>query len=473
MRNRLRMPQNMRKWAFVLTVFALFLMYMVWQVNFYLFNNIKNTYYMAVVPILVAGVLYFRRLKNGPEYTLLLLYWVWYIITRIINGDPALVREYTVVLDMSLMLPFFLVGLALDRRSRKRFLDWFSAALGGYYFILGVFCLAAFVLRTQFTNPITGGLLGLTTQDKFERINILDINVCSTAYWFMMAFLVMVYQFFACKNKLWRIPIVLAGLVHFSVLAITYTRSAKLALAVGIGGLAMLLLYNCVKIQKKALLALSLAAAFIIAAPLAYKSFDLVTLALGELSDTVRQNQAEEQTDPAQETLETESDTLPAYQDPRGWSGDLNEFSSGRIEIYEGAFTTIVRNPSVLLRGSLLRDAMTITNENVKTPYPHYHNFLIQALIVTGLPGLLLVLAISILVVIKAIKLALSRDEKAELSVKMLALPLAASFVYGMFEVSPFVSMDARSIYFYIICGSMLGFYYDIFPRKGSITQAN
>ncbi len=479
MREKVKEPRDLRGLVFAAAVFMLFLMFMVWQVNFYLFRNIKNTYYMAVLPVLVAGGFYFWRLKNGPEYTLLVCYWLWFIASRILNGDPALVQEFSLVFDLALMLPSFLVGLVLERENRKRFLDWFSAAVGGYHFLLGLVCLAAFILRRQFVNPITGGLLGMTTTDSFERINILDINICATAFWFMMAFLLMVYQFFACKNRLWRIPIVLAGLVHYSVVAISFTRSVKVSLAVCTALLVVLLAYNKLKLRKKTALALVLAALFLASAPLAYKSFDLISTGLLRVSIAVRadknegvqteRGEASSQTLSASQGSETSTnDSLEAYEDPRQWNGDLNSFSSGRLKIYKGAFLTIAEDPSILLTGCLSRDAMTRTNETLTRPQPHYHNFILQVLIFTGLPGLLLILALVILVVIKAVRLFFSRDEKAETAVKLLALPITGTLIYSLFESCLFTGMEVRPLYFYILCGALLGFYYDVFPRKSA-----
>lgn len=477
---RLKKPAEPLKLAFVAAVFLLFLYYMLWQVNFYLCRSIRETYFLAAVPVLVAGTLYFRRLKDGPEYILLLSYWLWLIFTRFLNGDPVLVTEYQMVLELSLMLPFLALGLSLDRDARRRFLNWLSAAVGGYYFILGVLCIAAFILRVEFVNPITEGLLGIKVADGFERINILDINVCSTACWFMFAFFLMVYQFFACKNKWLRIPIVIAGLVHYATIAMTYTRSAMVSTSLAIGILAMLLVYTYAKTKKKGVLALLMAVAFLISTPLCYKGFALVTEGFGSVSRAVLaddgQQQAPQQASQAQEpqmkTLsanvqESAPEAPDIFKDPRGWNGDLNSFSSNRIEVYKSAFYAIGKDPSILWRGTLIGDTMTIANEMLyPRTQPHFHNFLIQVLMLTGLPGLFIIVAFCVMVAIKAIRLFFSRAEKATLGAKVLILPVIAMLCYSMLEACIFTANEIRSLSFYLICGIMLGFYYDIYPRK-------
>ena len=338
--------------------------------------------------------------------------------------------------------------------------------MGGYYFILGVLCIAAFILRVEFVNPITEGLLGIKVADGFERINILDINVCSTACWFMFAFFLMVYQFFACKNKWLRIPIVIAGLVHYATIAMTYTRSA--------------MVYTYAKTKKKGVLALLMAVAFLISTPLCYKGFALVTEGFGSVSRAVLADDGQQQEpqqmlqaqDPQMKTLsahvqESAPEAPDIFKDPRGWNGDLNSFSSNRIEVYKSAFYAIGKDPSILWRGTLIGDTMTIANEMLyPRTQPHFHNFLIQVLMLTGLPGLFIIVAFCVMVAVKAIRLFLSRGEKATLGAKVLILPVIAMLCYSMLEACIFTANEIRSLSFYLICGIMLGFYYDVYPRK-------
>ena len=93
------------------SVLLLFTFYMLWQVNFYLAANLKKSYYMAFVPVLTAAALYFGGLRRETEYRLVLVYWLWYILSRILCGDRALEYEFVPCVDLSLMLPCLLTGL--------------------------------------------------------------------------------------------------------------------------------------------------------------------------------------------------------------------------------------------------------------------------------------------------------------------------------------------------------------------------
>ena len=53
---------------------------------------------------------------------------------------------------------------------------------------------------------------------------------------------------------------------------------------------------------------------------------------------------------------------------------------------------------------------------------------------------------------------------KADLHAQVLCLPVLGSLLFGQFEAGFFNYTDARTLFFYLICGVMLGFYYDVFP---------
>ena len=54
----------------------------------------------------------------------------------------------------------------------------------------------------------------------------------------------MIYQFFHCEKKLWRIPILLSAALDLIIIAITYSRSARLCMAMTFGLLAAMLLHQ-------------------------------------------------------------------------------------------------------------------------------------------------------------------------------------------------------------------------------------
>jgi len=466
-------PESRRRLALALAVFLLYMFYMTAEVNIYLYRSLRGTYYAWAVPVVVAGTLYFRRGKGGSEYRLLVCYWLWFLVSRALNHNLALVDDDYLCFDLSLMIPFLALGLSLDARGRRRFLDWFSAAVGGYYFLIGAVALYCFVARVQLVNPLTEWTFGMAKAAGFERVNIMGTNADSTAYWFMSALMLMLYQFFACRKKLWRIPIVLSALVDFAVIAVTYTRSVRVAVAAVLALLAVLLLWRKLRGRKRALRAALLVLVFLAAAPLVYKGFELCADSLSALSETLRAPAAaqSEAAPLAYFAASGETAAAPLAAAQAGEAGGLyerlNELSSKRLEIYRCAFLTIREHPSILLRGCLSKDSMGVTNAILqrKNIVPHFHNFLLQTLILTGLPGLALVLAFCVLTAVKALRLLFARDERVGMDARALSLIVFAPPVYCLFEACLFTDIDVRPLFFFVVCGMLLGTYCDLYPK--------
>ena len=476
-----RLPQNRKAFALALAVFGLYLFYMLSQVNFYLYRSLRETYYLVLVPVVVAGTLYFFRGKQ-LAYRLLLGYWIWFVLSRMLNHNLALTEDQYLWFDLSLMLPFFALGLVLDADGRRRFLDWLSAAVGGYHFILGLFALSAFILNKYYVNPITEGHLGMIPGSR--RITILDYNANSTAFWFMTAFLLMVYQFFACRKKAWRWPIVLCALVNFATVAVTYTRSVRIALTITLAMLASLAVRRHARVNRR-LLILLLVLIFLASAALVYLSFGLITYTLTHLPFSAAASELQVSSGAALRGARpfpaeavplravspgAEEAMLPDIGDPSTHSAlynRINDLSTKRLEIYHCALLTIREDPMILLRGCLSKDAMSVTNAILHRPetIAHFHNFLIQTLILTGLPGLLLALAFCVLIVGKGLKLFFSPDPRLSTGVRTLALSPIAAILYAMFESCLFTDLDIRCLFFFLMSGLMLGSYHDFFPE--------
>ena len=473
-----------RRLLLAAAVFLLVLYYVVWPVNFYLAQSLRYGLFLLALPMLLALCFFGFGLGPGMEYRLLVLYWLWLLVSRVLCGDVALQEEIRVVYDLGTLLPCVLVGLVLTAEERRRFLAWFCGLAGSFYALVGLVGLVGFMQRKLYPNPITGAFLGgvWNTGGMRDRISILDTNVTIAGYWYMMALLMMVYAFFACRKKLWRLPILLAGLVDFCVLALTYCRSAMLGTAVALALLAVLLVSRVLRLSRRSSRALVLTLVFLASMPVFLKSFDLVDRTLGRASMARLEAHPEYQTSPQSARLEGGAEmTLLAgrgparpvspaagdrHRDADGLTGKLEHFSSGRTAIWASIPYTLQRDPMRLLRGSLSKDVMRYSNEILWAPQYSYHNYLIQALMFLGLPGFLLLLGFSLLLVRRTVLLFFSPASRADLAVKCLCLPVTASLVYGMFESVIFTDAESRSLLCALFCGLLLGFSRDVCPPK-------
>ena len=457
------------KLVYAISISAVYLFYLFSYLNIYLFQTLTTTWYAAFLPVLLVGTLYFCGQWEKLEYRFLVLFFFWYVLSRMLCGDPALKVEYLTVIQISVLVPVFALGMTLNAEERRKFLTAFSWIVGSFYFLLGLLCIYTYLLRVQIQNPISGQLICSVNKTKgFARLGVLGINVDTTAFWFMGSFFMMVFQFFMYRKVILRIVIILYAIVDYIVISMIFTRSVMVAVAFAIGLLAVLLLIEKIRIKTRALKVLLLLLAFLLTVPLTYKSFEVVMRGFGRISVSIRYNDSSEE-----EKQEAFEQDYSHKKQLIGTGKSLDAVSSGRIKIYKASIDVIRENPFILLRGSLddqSSDDLTrilyekgLIKEGKRIP--HYQNYLIQVLIISGLPGLLMVVAFSLLLIYKAIKTFFYRDKKVPISVKALILPIAASMIYMMFEIGLFTLTDLRTLYFFLMSGMFLGWYYDSFPK--------
>ncbi len=338
--------------------------------------------------------------------------------------------------------------------------------------MIGIIALSAFLRRTQFVNPITGGYLGIDGATDFLRINILDTHANVTAYWYLMALFLMIYQFFHCKRKLWRITIVLSSLLDLLVIAVSYSRSVRLSMALAFAMLAGALTLRFFTRAARIPRVLIAAAAALFVLFVAYEGSALTASVAATLSNqiisprTIVEPAAENESPKTQSTSEVSAQAAPsppllAQRDPRK-TDTLDLLSSGRLHIWRSAFQVLAVKPSVLWKGQLSSEVMTIANtftnpaETGGVP-AHFHNSLLQVLMTTGLPGLLMALAFLFFVIRRAVFLLGRAVHSAPLDILCVALPVIASLPHFLLESCLFTSIDARTLFYFLMCGMLTG----------------
>lgn len=149
-----------------------------------------------------------------------------------------------------------------------------------------------------------------------------------------------------------------------------------------------------------------------------------------------------------------------------------NSSLTGRTDIWKSGIIAIKRNPSALLYGSISDDLMKPVNRilieeidpSVDKDKPHMHNMFFQILMLTGIPGLLLVFVWSGLFVPKNIRFFFLKPEGKLISAKYLTIPIAGVFIWHLVEAGLFTKTDIFGKVFFILCGVFSGYYYDNLP---------
>lgn len=481
-----------KKWLFVYT-WGMFLIFAACTVSpafpFHWEAFYKYVYKMLTLALLVL-YLYFRRGQDKIEIKLCLAFCAWVAVSRLLNGDIRFTDgEYVInIIAPCLLLPICMI---LPEDKRSIFLDATAAVVCIFMSFSAVIGIHTAITQRLAVNPFSQWYFAEVSFS--NRLYLYANNPNIAGNWMFISIFLLIYEFLKRKNIALHIVIVLMALADYTALALTSSRNAMLGFTLCISLFALLLALKYLPVKKTGLRVSAAVLIMLLIMPLAYKSFDGTRhiISLMESAGTVMEEETASAVDagetapaeetfaeaPAEESEENPAETVPTeelteeteedseekeiYEDNRGFS------DSGRLPIYKSALVTIKEEPMRLLRGCLSEDIMAVTDEYLPyPPYGHFHNAYIQVLEYAGIPGLLLMLAFSILLIIRAVKLFFTEDAKASLAVKALILPLPGIFLYNMLETSIFCFMDFRSLSFFMIAGAVLAYSYEICPPK-------
>ena len=428
--------------------------------------------------IALAAIYFIRaRLDGVLEVRLVIWYAVWMFISRLLNTDFYLQNELDLVISRVLCCVVLPVGLMLEERERRVMLDIIIAVVGAFYFVTALIGLYACIFGVYFYLPPENVVFGIDNAaygNSYVRIVAWETTRNISAVWFYYAGCMMVYEFFNCKNKLWRIPICLALFVFHLAVAFTMTRSVILAASVNAAMLAILLGMKHIRTEKTALRVVLISLLAVGSLALCYKSYEWLRAGTAAVYDAM-DVQIERISDQfmTQEALEGEGTN---FSDTRDMKESLST-GSARFGVWAAAIPAIRDEPLRLLTGKYSSKVMDgphryqISAENGS--FWHMHNYLIQTLMLTGLIGFLLVLVFSVLLVRRMLRLFFSRNPGATTAIKTLTLPVSGILLYGMLETVIFTNSaddravtDFRELFFFLLAGFVLAWSYELEPEK-------
>ena len=438
-------------------------------------NDLYLAYGRAAI-FVMAGIYFFVcRLRGRAEVRLVVYYAIWVFLTRLLNTDYYLQNELDLVISRILCCVILPVGLLLEPEERLRLLDVIVAVSGIYYFVTALLGLYATVFGVYFYLPPEGAVFGIDEnvlfRSAFIYMIVWETNRTISAVWFYLAWCMMIYAFLRTRKTALRVPIVLAFFVFHLALAFCLCRTIKIAASLNVAMLLVLWGRHAFRRKKPAVRAAVILAAALLSLPLTYKSFDLLTAGTAKLYNAL--DLGIERTSDAfmgDYYLEETKDGQD-FADARDLKTSLTSLSNRR-QIYASVIPTFREDPLRLLIGKYSDKIMLIPHKYQSYPFFHMHNYLLQALMLTGIPGLLLVLAFSVLLVIRAVKLFFS---SAPAVYKVLVLPVSGVMFYGMFETVIFTESadqraltDFRELFFFLLAGIVLACSYEFSPAKDS-----
>lgn len=423
--------------------------------------------------VAMAAVYFFSCGFSGViEVKLVIFYTIWFFLTRLLNTDLYLQNELDITLSRVLCCVILPVGLLLSPDGRRRLLDVVIAVSCGFYFITALIGLYACIFGVYFYLPPEQTVFGIDNfyyGYSFYYIIAWGTNRTISAVWFYLAWCSMAYEFFRCKNKLWRIPICLAWFVFHLSIAFCFCRSIKLAVCLNVAMLVILVGQRRFRLRSRALKALLLALVAAVSLLVTYKSFDVLTTATAYVY-----NQLDTDIERTSDAFfgpeyQKRNEEFQSFDDKRDMKYTVSGLS-GRLSLFKTVIPALKAEPRRILIGKLSQKVMDYTRAVRNYPYYHIHNYLLQVLLLTGVPGFLLVLAFSLLLVYRCIRLFFSTGA---LSDRLLILPLTGILMYGMLETILFTDSadqraltDFRELFFFLVAGIVLAAYYEQFPPK-------
>lgn len=435
---------------------------------------------------------------------LYLAYLLWLLLTRWLNRDVYLFADRELVRTELISFLMFSVGAVLSPEGRRRLLNVLSLVYAGFFVFFALPGLFVAVTNTYIHIPPENVWITMRSEgNSFSLLNLLSSFRLVTAARLYLSWALLLYQLLRTRKTGFRILLLFGMLVLHLAISLCFSRTIRICFSLSCSMLALLLGLRYLRLRSAALRALLLAAGFVLVLPLAYKSFDLCTRTLSamlvelaprferrfealetkpdmdlfgimgspEILAEMDEDNAEDQKDSREKAHYAEAASVSGakFTDNRA----LNFSFSERTYIWESAFYVLRTRPVILLRGQTNKTLMDLPHVfmeqvyNIKRSEPHMHNYFFQTLLLTGLPGFLLVLAWTVLIVVRMIRVFFSRAASVPLHIAFLTIPMTGMFIYNQLEYELFPAWDSSTKAFLLIAGVFLGLYREYFGQRG------
>ncbi len=407
----------------------------------------------VVMPALfaLAGARLFASGAKGFAARCMLLFAGWFVVTRALNGDHYLSNGYdSVSLTACACAVALPLGLNKDAAARARAMRATALTLTLVMGALAWLAVGSAVTRQEILLPGAETVIGVDSVfSGIPRLNLLGIHPNTAAALLNIALGMALWLMLTAKRKLWLIPLALIAIGLYAAVALTDSRTAMIVTALMLAGLCYLLAAQWLR-QKPALARtlIALAAAALIAVG-AYFGFSLANDAISAFPGA-RAEAAEQ----AEAPLISER---PLTENLLDWSGRLTV-------VYPKAIEVLKERPIALAIGTAEHQTTKALSRLAGERFYHWHNSFLEVLISTGVPGLLLALAFSALLIARCGKLFFAPN--APLAAKMLVLTVAGLFLHGMLEAYLFIHGGTCTMLFMLLSGLALGYAEELCPTR-------
>ncbi len=494
---------------FAAAMFAMVMLYLFGLLVPLRARDMYNAYGIVLIAV-CSGVYFSHRGLSGPaEIKLLLAFTAWTLITRWLNRDFYLMVDFDLVMKFLFSFLLFAVGTQLDSKQRERLLDVLTVLYAGFFVVASIVGIFIAVTNTYLHIPPEDVWITIKTEGDLNSLNLLSTHRLVSAGRLFIAWSLLIYQLLKRKGHFTRaLTLVCIAIVHLAIVLL-HSRNIQIVLSISYGMLVLLVFAKLLSKKPAPMRYTILPLVTAAAAVLCFYSFKAVNNLITELCfDAAPRFEAyydrlENKPDSENFGIVLTADELAALSGDTSASGEdvagtetpattaevdkkvltdtrsilANKTMSGRTDIWKSGITVLKRNPSIGLYGRL-SNFMALVNEAYLEIHPemenkinHMHNVYLQALMLTGFPGLLLILWWTFMLVKDMLRLFFNKNDTASLAVKALTIPLTGMFIFGLAELIILNLLDLCGMCFYLIGGIFLGYYYDSFPRAKAAAE--
>ena len=485
-----------RQWFYAAGVFALLCFSLLRLIAPQRGADLFDAYGSVLFAVLFGVFLARWGLTSEVCVRLYLVYLVWLLVSRWLNGDVYLFIDRGQVYDNMISFLLFSLGVILSPEGRRRLLNVLTVVYAGFFVLFSLLGLFVAVTNTYIHVPPENVWITIRESgNPLPLLNLLSSFRLVGAARLFLSWGLLGYQVVRTRKTWLRILLVLGMIVLHAAIALCFSHTIWIALSLCCGMFVLLLGLRGLRMRSAVLRTLLLAAVSVLAILASYKSLGFIlehreTLS-AELAPRFAQfyEARERKIDPeyfgiaAPEPQSAEYEISRSSREEIAQSGDIyletprgyNQILtlSWRTLIWESVFYCARKNPALLLRGQLSKGLMNTTNNYLYGVYrlpkqPNMHNSLLQVLMLTGLPGFLVLLAWTLLIVIRMVRVFFSRADAVPFSFAFLTIPMAGVLVFCMMEYELFPARDSSTEVFLLIAGVFLGMYREYFPKAGA-----
>lgn len=426
----------------------------------------------------------FTKKKHSFALKMIIIFFVWLVLTRPLLGDVQLIASIPTIIPTALNVGIICYAASLEDGEGKKLFKLIATLICVFYCYVCIGLLYAAVTRYDISLPPFIGIK-MKEEGGLHYVDLTSSHRNTSAQWYCACFCIAACLAVLSEKKAFKVLCGAMMAVFFVTVAISLSRISMIALAIAIGMMAALIIIKRFP-NKKTYVHVALAlAAVLVVTPVIYKSYSLVGSAVEKLSLAVTPiEQTAEAVTPSNDVETDESVAAPpsdskvTIEDGDAMFTETRDKENtmmlgGRVLVWNSIYTVLKNEPYRMRFGGLTSDYIAEINNIISQTDPtavvqHTHNYLIESLFLTGIPGLLIMLVFSAILLVRMLKVFFS--PRADMYHKLLVIPLSVILVKNMGEATLLyhysIANDITNYIFFLVAGIFLAYSYELFPEK-------